>query len=206
MYTRQALKNNIKDTKLAGDELTDLKAFFDLINFAIGTAIGKSYAFKMYDEMQDSNYDVAKTLLPPEIHPKYQKATDQLNNLSQILLTHLIYNNAIDMESSPMCYNILQANRHCQCGFDLLITLIFGVSHQLGRQHDDAQMLVNKFSIKSGEQLSNFHHRALNTQETIHLMQDQTGQSKKIIGKYIEHLNTQQGLQIHMVRYNKYWN
>eukprot|EP00957_Ditylum_brightwellii_P104482 7959993-Ditylum_brightwellii.AAC.1 len=66
----------------------------------------------MYDEMQDSDYDVAKTLLPPEAYPKYQEAIGQLNNLSQILCTHLISNNVIDKESSPACYNILKANRH----------------------------------------------------------------------------------------------
>eukprot|EP00957_Ditylum_brightwellii_P182073 13871952-Ditylum_brightwellii.AAC.1 len=66
----------------------------------------------MYDEMKDIGYDIANTLLPPEIHTKYQEATGQLNNLSQILCTHLISNNIIDKESSPIYYNTLQANRY----------------------------------------------------------------------------------------------
>eukprot|EP00957_Ditylum_brightwellii_P096356 7338867-Ditylum_brightwellii.AAC.1 len=108
IHPGQALKNNLKDITLASDNLTNIEAFFNLINLAIGTSIGKSYTFKMYDEMQESDYDIAKTPLPPETHPNCQEATGQLNNLSQILCTHLISNNIIDKESSPTCYNTLQ--------------------------------------------------------------------------------------------------
>eukprot|EP00957_Ditylum_brightwellii_P132453 10100606-Ditylum_brightwellii.AAC.1 len=70
----------------------------------------------MFGEMKDTEYDIAKTLLPPDTHPKYQEATGQLNTLSQTLCTHLISNNIINKESPPICYNILQANRYCKCG------------------------------------------------------------------------------------------
>eukprot|EP00957_Ditylum_brightwellii_P210166 15364630-Ditylum_brightwellii.AAC.1 len=157
----------------------------------------------MHDEMKDTDCDIAKKLLLPDTHPKYQEATGQLNTLSQILCTHIISNSIIDKESSPICYSILQANIYCKCGFDVLVTIIFGVSPQLGRKHKNAQILVIKFTIYSGEKLSNFCHRALNTQATIQLMQDKTGQSNKFVSKYIELLNTQPDLQIHMVQYNK---
>eukprot|EP00957_Ditylum_brightwellii_P170455 12974660-Ditylum_brightwellii.AAC.1 len=70
----QTLKNNLKVIKLISNELTNIEVFYDSINSAVGTAIGQSYAFKMYDEMADNDYDIAAMLLQPTLRIRYNKA------------------------------------------------------------------------------------------------------------------------------------
>eukprot|EP00957_Ditylum_brightwellii_P139180 10608132-Ditylum_brightwellii.AAC.1 len=77
----ETLKNNLKDIKLASNKLTGIEAFYDSINLTVGTAIGRSYAFKMHDEMSGNDYDIVAILLPQITHKKCNEAVGQFNNL-----------------------------------------------------------------------------------------------------------------------------
>eukprot|EP00957_Ditylum_brightwellii_P165185 12576564-Ditylum_brightwellii.AAC.1 len=68
----QTLKNNPNDIKLVINKLTEIETY-DPINLTVATAIGSSYAFKMYNEISDNDYDIALMLFPPNTHTKYMK-------------------------------------------------------------------------------------------------------------------------------------
>ena len=72
---------------------------------------------------------------------------------------------------------------HYDNGFEILITVVFVMSPQLGVLGPKAQDLLIPFRIGEGEPLSDFHLIALAIINELVLMRDQTGQVKNLTGK-----------------------
>lgn len=91
-------------------------------------------------------------------------------------------------------------------GFLLPKDIVFGLSAQLGGSSSDPQYLVDTFKQHDGEVVSDFHMRVLEVNSVIELQKDQTGQSNRLIGKYIEILyNVNTMFQITLHRYYQEW-
>eukprot|EP00957_Ditylum_brightwellii_P099715 7596157-Ditylum_brightwellii.AAC.1 len=69
-----------------------------------------------------------------------------------------------------------------------------------------------KFTIKQGESITKFYICAINIQSQLILLQDNTGQKNKLVGKFLISLNLQKNisinaaLQTYVLKWNKFAN
>ena len=71
--------------------------------------------------------------------------------------------------------------------FDILVSIFFSMSHQLGSIGTKAQNLVAPFQLTEGESLPNFHLQYLQVRIKNYILNDKAGQ-KTFTGKYIMEL------------------
>ena len=197
---------NMKNLILVSDSLLEIEVFYNAIGSAFSAALATGYVFPQYIELTMDTKNLAGFVLPPKLNPRYQQACSIYEMMANTLRNHLVAANTIDKTVAPESYNILMANRMCRNGFDLLVAIIYGRSPQLGGKHDDAQSIVVAFNAKSGELLSEFHQRALETASILALMQDKTGQAYKLIGKYLLILSKQPDIKPHVLQYLRDYN
>ena len=70
-------------------------------------------------------------------------------------------------------------------GFDLLVAVSFSVSHQLGGLGTKDQELAILFRLGEGKSLLELLLRKVQSRIKIYMMNDETGQSNNLTGKYI---------------------
>ena len=82
--------------------------------------------------------------------------------------------------------------------FDLLISVVFAMSPQIGVLEPKSQDLVISFCLGEGENIPQFHLRALQIRSEIFLLQDQTGKINNLTGKYIMEISKLKHIQRYM--------
>ena len=69
--------------------------------------------------------------------------------------------------------------------FDLLVTVFFAMSPQIGLIGPKYQGLVISFCLGKGETIPQSHLRYIQARSKIFMLNDETGQIKNLTGKYI---------------------
>ena len=88
---------------------------------------------------------------------------------------------------------------------DFIIDVVFDTSHQIIGLGTKAQDLVITFSLGEGENISEFHLRALTIRSELDLLQDQTGKTKNLTGKYTMELSKLKHLKIYTTNFELYY-
>ena len=79
--------------------------------------------------------------------------------------------------------------------FDIMIAVVFSMSTQPRWLEKKPQDLVISFCLGEGENIPQFHLRALQIRSEIFLLQDKTGQINNLTGKYIMEISKLKHLQ-----------
>ena len=85
--------------------------------------------------------------------------------------------------------------------FDLLIAVVFSISQKIGVIGTKDQYLVISFCLCEGENLPQFHLRALHIRSKIFLLQYKTGKINNLTGKYIMELLKLKHIQHYMTNF-----
>ena len=182
-----SLPKMLTSLEMEGDNLSDIQNFYDGINTAFMTVLSSNNFFPDYSNLHHK-FDPKDHLLPETHHPQYDDATNIFNNMSRILLRHLRNAKTIPTQKAPATALILKENTLMSCGFYLLFEIVTKMSPQLGGHARDLETYVRSLQVFDGEPLLEYYMRALHMFAEIDIQKDQTGQSNKLIFRFVSTL------------------
>ena len=177
-------KQNLGDTVLKNDSVTACSDFWEHVNMALTSTLQTNKGLPSFNNLS-SKSDPILTLLPAKTDHRYAECSQVYTYFSRTLHTKLTNVNTINQTQCPRAYNVLQAHRVNLTGFELLMKLLTSLCPQLGGIAPASEDIVTNLTYHPGEQLSDFHCRALIAHNEIILRKDLTGQANAIVGKYI---------------------
>ena len=185
-YHWSKFKSNLDSLFLHGDSILELERFWNTVDNAYMTTLCSNVGLSKYDQLTIS-YDIKSKLPAGDTSvPQYRQCAKAYENFSYILKEVLINPIVIKQTTSPKAYSILQANRLLVDGFQILQKIVFILSPQLGGKGPDPQKLVHTINYMTRDSLSDFHLRVMEVYNSIKLQDDQTGQTNRLVGKYVE--------------------
>ena len=146
---------------LEGDTLIQIQECLDSICSAFCQSLSTKKSWPPYKKLKAENYNIAKLLLSPDTNSKYVTAKENFEAFSRVLRVHLVKDTTILSSKAPKSHVKIVTHIHYDNGFELLISIVFTMSPQLGRLVTKAQYLVIPFHLGEVEPLSGFHLRAL---------------------------------------------
>ena len=71
----------LQDLELQGDDLRDIKKWWNSINSKLMTTLGSNIALPQYKDL-NPHYSPKDTLIPPQNHPQHDEAEQAYNNFT----------------------------------------------------------------------------------------------------------------------------
>ena len=177
-------RSYLEDLELQGDNLKDIKKWWNSINSKLMTTLGTNKALPQYKDLTP-NYNPRETLIPPPEHPQHDEATQAYENFSQQILDYIIDNDSIKEKNAPIMYQYAVEEQMAEDGFELLTRLVIKASPQLGGDARNPANIVSNLTVNNGEQLATFYIRTLRLYHEIHLQEDPTGQRNRLVEKFV---------------------
>ena len=85
-----------------------------------------------YKFVRTENHNISNFILPPDTHPKNATAQENYETFSRSLRYYIVNCNTICSSKSPKSHVKLITYRNNDNGFDLLVSVVFTMSPQLG--------------------------------------------------------------------------
>ena len=178
---------NLKDIVLEGDNLIDLKKFWNAMNTAFTSTLNANTGLEEYEDIMES-YSIKDHLVPPLGHTQRNQGLEAYKNFTRVLRDHLVKESTIDKVKCPKAFKCLTRHLLNNDGFVILLHIIRKGSPQLGGDERDLSQFVDSFAVQDGEELMEFFHRAKKMEYEIKLQQDQTGQQQRLTRRFLQQL------------------
>ena len=172
---------------LKGDNVMEIRQFYNLINTAIMTSLASMKFLPDYDDLT-TTFDYESHIVPPSNHTQFEDAQNAYKQYGRTLLLHLQKQTTIPSNSAPATAIKQQENSMATCGFKMLFEIITSMSPQLGGQYRDLQQYVDTLVIADGEPVLEYYLRALKMSQEIQTQKDKTGQNNRLIRKFVTQL------------------
>ena len=169
---------------LKGDNVMEIRQFYNLINTAIMTSLASMKFLPDYDDLT-TTFDYESHIVPPSNHTQFEDAQNAYKQYGRTLLLHLHKQTTIPSNSAPATAIKQQENSMATCGFKMLFEIITSMSPQLGGQYRDLQQYVDMLVIVDGEPVLEYYLRALKISQEIQKQKDKMGQNNWLIRNQI---------------------
>ena len=169
---------------LKGDNVMQIRQFYNQINTALMTSLASMKFYPEYDDLKPG-FEHYNHVVPPKDHTQYEDACNAHKQYGNVILLHLMKQTTIPSNLAPLTSVKQQENSMETCGFEMLSKIIKAMSPQLGGQYRDLQEYVDTLNISEGEPVLDYYLRALKMSQEIQTQKDKTGQNNRLIKRFV---------------------
>ena len=117
---------------LEGKTLLQLQKWWDVNIYSFFQYLATNKIWPPYKFVRTENHNISNFILPPDTHPKNATAQENYETFSRALRYYIVNCNTICSSKSPKSHVKLITYRNNDNGFDLLVSVVFTMSPQLG--------------------------------------------------------------------------
>ena len=170
---------HLKNIKLEGDSLVQLRKFWNAVDTAYNTTLVTNQGIGRYENLTPT-YSIKDKITPPVGHTLHDYTIAVYAKISRVVHTFITKETTITIDASSKAYRTMVKHQMEEDGFKLLTEIIISGSPQLGGEARDLIVYTSRLDYEDGEEMVNFYLKAMKMEQEIKLPYDCSGQFQRL--------------------------